>query len=32
VTSKGLVIDVRTDGIAGVMRGMMTPRKLEAAE
>ena len=32
VTAEGLVIDMRTDGIAGVMRDMMTPRKLEAAE
>lgn len=32
VTAEGLVIDMRTDGIAGVMREMMTPRKLEAAE
>ncbi len=28
----GLVIDLRTDGIAGVMRDLMTPRRLEAAE
>jgi hypothetical protein len=28
----GLVIDLRTDGIAGVMRDLMTPRQLEAAE
>jgi site-specific DNA recombinase len=32
VTAEGLVIDMRTDGIAGVMREMMTPRPLEAAE
>ncbi|MFU8866270.1 MAG: recombinase family protein [Rhodobacterales bacterium] len=32
VTAQGLVIDLRTDGIAGVVRDMMTPRKLEAAE
>lgn len=32
VTAEGLVIDMRIDGIAGVMREMMTPRKLEAAE
>jgi DNA invertase Pin-like site-specific DNA recombinase len=32
VTAEGLVIDLRTDGIAGVMRQMMTPRQLEAAE
>ncbi len=32
VTAEGLVIDLRTDGIAGVMREMMTPRPVEAAE
>ncbi|MDV7271800.1 recombinase family protein [Thioclava sp. A2] len=32
VTAEGLVIDLRTDGIAGVMRDMMVPRQLEAAE
>jgi hypothetical protein len=32
VTAEGLVIDVRTDGVSGVMRDMMTPRKKEAAE
>ena len=32
VTAEGLVIDLRTDGIAGVMREMMTPRQPEAAE
>ena len=32
VTAEGLVIDMRTDGIAGVMREMMTPRQPEAAE
>ena len=32
VTAEGLVIDMRTDGIAGVMRQMMTPRQLEATE
>ena len=32
VTSEGLVIDLRTDGISGVMREMMTPRHMEAAE
>jgi DNA invertase Pin-like site-specific DNA recombinase len=32
VTAEGLIIDLRTDGIAGVMREMMTPRQLEAAE
>ena len=32
VIPEGLVIDLRTDGIAGVMRDLMTPRQLEAAE
>ena len=32
VTSEGLVIDVRTDGVSGVMRDMMAPRKRVAAE
>ena len=32
VTADGLTIDLRTDGIAGVMRELMTPRKSEAAE
>lgn len=32
VTAEGLVIDLRTDGIAGVMRDLMTPRSLEAPE
>ena len=32
VTAEGLIIDMRTDGIAGVMRELMTPRRLEAAE
>jgi DNA invertase Pin-like site-specific DNA recombinase len=32
VTAEGLVIDMRTDGIAGVMREMMLPRQLEAAD
>ena len=32
VTAEGLVIDLRTDGIAGVMRDMITPRQLEAAK
>ena len=32
VTAEGLIIDLRTDGIAGVMRDMMTPRQREAAE
>ena len=32
VMADGLVIDLRTDGIAGVMRDLMTPRQLEAAK
>lgn len=32
VSSEGLVIDVRTDGVSGVMRDMMAPRKKVAAE
>jgi hypothetical protein len=32
VTAEGLTIDLRTDGIAGVMREMMAPRTLKAAE
>jgi DNA invertase Pin-like site-specific DNA recombinase len=32
VMADGLVIALRTDGIAGVMRDLMTPRQLEAAE
>jgi site-specific DNA recombinase len=32
VTAEGLIIDLRTDGIAGIMRDLMTPRQLEAAE
>ena len=32
VTADGLVIDLRTDGITGVMRQMMTPRQPESAE
>jgi hypothetical protein len=31
-TSEGMVIDVRTDGVSGVMRDMMAPRKKVAAE
>jgi len=31
VTSEGLVIDVRTDGVSGVRRDMMAPRKKVAA-
>jgi hypothetical protein len=32
VRADGLVIDLRTDGFAGVMRDLLTPRQLEAAE
>jgi DNA invertase Pin-like site-specific DNA recombinase len=32
VTAEGFVIDLRPDCIAGVMRDLMTPRQLEAAE
>jgi hypothetical protein len=32
VTSEGLVIDVRTDGVSGVIRDMMAPRKKVVAE
>lgn len=32
VTAEGLVIDLRTDAIAGVMRDLITPRLLVAAE
>ena len=31
VTTEGLVLDLRTDGIAGVMRDLMMPRRTEAA-
>ena len=31
VTAEGLIIDLRTDAIAGVMRAMMMPRQVEAA-
>jgi len=31
VTAEGLVLDLRTDGIAGVMRDLMMPRSTEAA-
>jgi site-specific DNA recombinase len=31
VTAEGLVIDLRTDSIAGVMRELMTPKPMEAA-
>jgi DNA invertase Pin-like site-specific DNA recombinase len=32
VTAEGLIIDLRPDCIAGVMRDLMTPRQLEAAQ
>ena len=32
ITAEGLVMDLRTDGIAGVMRDLMTLRPLVAAE
>jgi hypothetical protein len=32
VTAEGLVIDLRTDGIAGVMRDLITPGRMEAAD
>jgi hypothetical protein len=32
VTTAGLEVDLRKEGIAGVVREMITPRKLEAAE
>jgi len=32
VTAEELVIDIRTDGVSGVIRDMMAPRKREAAE
>lgn len=31
VTAEGLAIDVRADGVSGVMRDMMVPRKKVAA-
>jgi site-specific DNA recombinase len=31
VTAEGLVLDLRTDGISGVMRDLMMPRRVEAA-
>jgi hypothetical protein len=31
VAAEGLVIDLRTDSIAGVMRELMTPKPMEAA-
>ena len=31
VTAEGLVLDLRTDGIAGVMRDLMMPRRTEVA-
>jgi hypothetical protein len=32
VTAEGLVIDLRPDCIAGVVREMVAPRQMEAAE
>lgn len=32
VTTAGLEVDIRRDGIAGVIREMLAPRRLEAAE
>jgi len=32
VASKGLVINIRTDGVSGVMHDMMAPRKKVPAE
>ena len=32
VTAAGLEVDIRRDGIAGVIREMVTPRQIEAAE
>lgn len=32
MTAEGLVIDLRTDSVAGVMPEMVTPHQLEAAE
>jgi DNA invertase Pin-like site-specific DNA recombinase len=32
VTTAGLEVDLRKEGIAGIIRDMITPRKLEAAE
>ena len=32
VTAAGLEVDIRKEGISGVIREMMVPRKLEAAE
>jgi hypothetical protein len=32
VTAAGLEVDLRKEGIAGIIRDMITPRKLEAAE
>ncbi|MCX7298974.1 MAG: hypothetical protein NTX73_01075 [Rhodobacterales bacterium] len=32
VTNAGLEVDIRREGIAGVIREMVVPRKMEAAE
>ena len=32
VTAAGLEVDIRREGIAGVIREMVAPRRLEAAE
>jgi hypothetical protein len=32
VTAAGLAVDIRTEGIAGVIREMIAPRRMEAAE
>lgn len=32
VTTVGLEVDIRREGIAGVIREMVAPRRLEAAE
>ncbi len=32
VTTTGLEVDLRKEGITGIIRDMITPRKLEAAE
>ena len=32
VTTAGLEVDIRREGIAGVIREMIAPRRLEAAE
>jgi len=32
VTTAGLEVDIRREGIAGVIREMVAPRRMEAAE